>query len=151
MREHIKAFLLASSLAFGIPTFVEAEPLERAADGAHEMRAMRWLRRLDLSEAQRDRVFGIFHEQANATREQMKLVHRAYEELRRAALSPGFDRAQGSRRAVLEPVGAQARSLADAAGRALSELALMRAETLGRVAAILTPAQREKLALFHLH
>jgi Spy/CpxP family protein refolding chaperone len=138
MREHIKAFLLASSLAFGIPTFLEAEPLERAPDGAHEMRAMRWLRRLDLSEAQRDRVFGIFHEQANATREQMKLVHRAHEALRQAAPSPGFDRAQ-------------ARSLADAAGRALSELVLMRAETLSRVAAILTPAQRDKLALFHLH
>jgi len=113
MREHIKAFLLASSFAFGIPTF-------------------------DLSEAQRDRVYGIFHEQANAMREQMKLVHRAHEALRRAALSPGFDRAQ-------------ARSLADAAAGALSELALMRAETLSRVAAVLTPAQRDKLALFHLH
>jgi Spy/CpxP family protein refolding chaperone len=102
------------------------------------MRAMRWLRRLDLSEAQRDRIFGIFHEQANATREQMKLVHRAHEALRRAALSPGFDRTQ-------------ARSLADAAAGALSELALMRAETLSRVAAVLTLAQRDKLALFHLH
>jgi Spy/CpxP family protein refolding chaperone len=114
MREHIKAFLLASSLAFGIPTFVEAEPLKRAPDGAHELRGMRWLRRLDLSEAQRDRIFGIFHEQANATREQMKRVHRAREALRKAE----------------------------------SEMASLRAETLSRVAAILTPAQREKLALF---
>ena len=32
-----------------------------------------------------------------------------------------------------------------------SLLTSMRAETLSRVAAILTPAQREKLALFHLH
>jgi Spy/CpxP family protein refolding chaperone len=138
MREHIKAFLLASSLAFGIPTFVEADPLERAPDGAHEMRAMRWLRRLDLSEAQRDRIFGIFHEQADATREQMKLVHRAYEALRQAALAPEFD-------------VAQARYLAEAAARALSDLALMRAETLSRVAEVLTSAQRDKLALFHLH
>jgi Spy/CpxP family protein refolding chaperone len=138
MREHIKAFLLASSLAFGIPTFVEAEPLGRAPDGAHEMRAMRRLRKLELTEAQRDRIFGIFHEQADATRQQMKLVHRAHEALRQAALSPGFDRAQ-------------ARRLADAAGNALSELAVMRAETLSRVAAVLTPAQRDKLALFHLH
>ena len=90
MREHIKAFLLASSLAFGIPTFVEAEPLERAPDGAHEMRAMRWLRRLDLSEAQRDQVFGIFHEQANATREQMKLVHRAREARQAGSVSPAL-------------------------------------------------------------
>jgi Spy/CpxP family protein refolding chaperone len=138
MREHIKAFLLASSLAFGIPTFVEADRLERASEGAHEMRAMRWLRRLDLSDVQRDQIFGIFHEQANATRELMKRVHRAHEALRLAALSPGFDLAQ-------------ARRLADAAARTLSDLALMRAETLSRVAAVLTPAQRDKLALFHLH
>jgi len=137
MREHIKAFLLASSLAFGIPTFVEADPLERAPDGTHEMRAMRWLRRLDLSEAQRDLIFGIFYEQANATREQMKLVHRAHEALRQAALAPEFD-------------AAEARYLAEAAARALSDLALMRAETLSRVAAVLTPAQRGKLTLFHL-
>ena len=103
MREHIKAFLLASSLAFGIAAFVEADPLERAPDGAHEMRAMRWLRRLDLSRAQRDQIFSILH------------------------------------------------SLVEAEADAHSELTSMRAETLSRVAAILTPAQREKLALFHLH
>jgi len=44
MREHIKAFLLASSLAFGIPTFVDAEPLERGVrylprPGARDARA----------------------------------------------------------------------------------------------------------------
>jgi Spy/CpxP family protein refolding chaperone len=135
MREHIKAFLLASSLAFGIPTFLEAEPLERAHGEPHEMRAMRWLRKLDLTEAQREQIFRIFHDQAPATREQMRLVHRACEALRRAALSPGFARAQ-------------ARSLADAAARALSDMALMRAETLRRVAAVLSPGQRDKLVLF---
>lgn len=135
MREHIKAFLLASSLAFGIPTFVEAEPLERIPSGSQEMRAMRWLRKLDLTEAQRDRIFQIFHDQAPATREQTKRVHRAREALRQAALSPGFD-------------PAQARSLADAEAKALSDLALMRAETLSRVAAALSPEQRDKLALF---
>jgi Spy/CpxP family protein refolding chaperone len=132
MRENIKAFLLASSLAFGIPTFVDAEPLEGAADARPEMRALRWLRQLELTEAQRDRIFSIFHDQAAATREQMKLLHLAREGLRMAALSPGFD-------------AARARSLADAAGRALSDMALMRAETMTRVAALLTPEQREKL------
>lgn len=107
MREHIKAFLLASSLAFGIPTFVEAEPLERASGSPDELRAMRWLRELNLTEAQRDEIFRIFHEQAQATREQVKRVHRA-----RVAL------------------------------------VLMRSETLRRVAAVLSPEQREKLALF---
>jgi Spy/CpxP family protein refolding chaperone len=75
MREHIKAFLLTSSLAFGI---------------------------LGLTEAQRDRIFQILHDQAPAT-------------------------------------------------GCASDMALMRAETLSRVAAVLTPAQRDKLALFHLH
>jgi hypothetical protein len=43
MREHIKAFLLASSLSFGIPTFVDAEPLGRAPGDtrADEARAPR--------------------------------------------------------------------------------------------------------------
>ena len=81
MREHIKAFLLASSLAFGIPIFVAPEPL-------------------DLTEAQRERIFRILHQ---------------------------------------------------ALRQAESDMALMRAETLSRVAAVLTPAQREKLALFQLH
>jgi len=136
MREHIKAFLLASSLAFGIPTFVEAEPLERIPSGPQEMRAMRWLRKLDLTEAQRDRIFQIFHDQAPATRELMKRVHRAHEALRQAALSPAFDQVQ-------------ARGLADAEAQAVSDIALLRAETLSRVAAVLSPKQRDKLALFH--
>jgi Spy/CpxP family protein refolding chaperone len=104
MRDNIKAFLLASSLAFGIPTFVDAEPLDGGADARPEMRALRWLRQLELTEAQRDQIFAIFHDQAAATREQMKLLHRAREGLR-----------------------------------------LMRAETMTRVAALLTPEQREKL------
>ena len=132
MRDPIKVFLVASSLAFGIPTFVDAEPLDLAPGAKHEMRALRWLRQLQLTEAQRDRIFVLFHDQAAATREQMKRVHRAREALRVAALSHGFDRAQ-------------ARSLADAAGRALADMALMRAETMSQVAALLTSEQREKL------
>jgi Spy/CpxP family protein refolding chaperone len=113
MREHIKAFLLASSLAFGIPTFVESEPLESAVGGTHDMRAMRWLRKLDLTESQREQIFRILQREAPATRELMKRVHRAREALRRAE----------------------------------SEMALLRAETLGRVAAVLSPEQREKRTL----
>ena len=115
MRDPIKVFLVASSLAFGIPTFVDAEPLDPAPGAKHEMRALRWLRQLQLTDAQRDQIFTIFYDQSAATRERMKLVHRAREALRVAALSPGFDRAQ-------------ARSLADAAGRAVADMALMRAE-----------------------
>jgi Spy/CpxP family protein refolding chaperone len=96
MRDNIKAFLLASSLAFGIPTFVDAEPLEGASGASSGTRALRWLRQLELTEAQRDQIFRMFHDQA-------------------------------------------------AAGRALSDMALMRAQTMARVAALLTPEQRERL------
>src|SRR4029078_3789540 len=85
MREHIKAFLLASSLAFGIPTFVDAEPLERGAGGGHEARAR----------CRRERGGGGEHE-------------------------------------------------ADAEAKALADMAMMRAETLSRVAALLTPEQRAR-------
>ena len=71
MREHIRAFLLTSSLAFCIPTT------------------------LDLTEAQREQICQILHQ-----------------------------------------------------ARALSHTALTRAETLRRLAAVLSPEQRENLARF---
>jgi Spy/CpxP family protein refolding chaperone len=92
----------------------------------------RWLRQLDLTEAQRDQIFKIFHDQAPAMREQMKVVRSTRQELRQAATSPSFDRAR-------------ARQLADAQAKALSEMTFMRADSTSRVVAILTPEQRTKL------
>jgi Spy/CpxP family protein refolding chaperone len=100
--------------------------------GMHDGGPRQWLRGLDLSEAQRDQVFKIFHDQAPAIREQANAARRAGQELRQAALSGGFDRAR-------------ARQLADVQAKALSEMALLRADTMSRVVALLTPEQRQKL------
>src|SRR5438309_3513891 len=72
IRRHVANFLLASSLGLGLPAANEAlaQPMPGGmGDGGHPM--MR-LRGLDLTEAQRDQVFKIFHEQAPAVHEQMK-------------------------------------------------------------------------------
>lgn len=143
MNSHLANFLVASSLALGISSAAEAQPTERGPAQVHYMHArsggesfrpgpQRWLRQLDLSEAQRDQVFKIFHDQAPAMREQMKVVRRTREELRQAATSPSFDLAR-------------ARQLADTQAKALSEMTFMRADSMSRVVAVLTPEQRTKL------
>ena len=139
MNSHLASFLVASSLALGISSAAEAQPTERGPAQVHHIRGesfrpgpQRWLRQLDLSEAQRDQVFKIFHDQAPAMREQMKVVRRTRDELRQAAASPNFDRTR-------------ARQLADAQAKAIGEMAFMRADSMSRVVAVLTPEQREKL------
>ena len=137
MKNHVARFLIASSLALGIPFAAHAQAMP---DGAHSQMSgrhgqggpQRLLRRLDLTEAQRDQVFKIFHDQAPAMREQMKVARRASQELRQASLSPSYDRAR-------------ARQLADTQAKALSEVMLMRADNMSRVVALLTPDQRSKL------
>jgi Spy/CpxP family protein refolding chaperone len=139
MNRQIASFLIASSLALGVsaagaqPTAGDASA-NTHAQGQH-MRGhggQRWLRQLDLSEAQRDQIFKIFHEQAPAMREQAKVVRNTRQELRQAALSPSFDRSR-------------ARQLADTQAKALSEMTFMRADGMSRVVALLTPEQRSKL------
>jgi periplasmic protein CpxP/Spy len=137
VKNHVARFLIASSLALGVPLAVHAQATpDRTHAQMHGQHGQggpqRLLRRLDLTEAQRDQVFKIFHDQAPAMREQMKVARRASQELRQASLSPNFDRAR-------------ARQLADTQAKALSEVALMRADNMSRVVAILTPDQRSKL------
>jgi Spy/CpxP family protein refolding chaperone len=131
---YLASFLLASGLALGVSS-AEAQPSERGQAQVHQMHspgAQRLLRQLDLSEAQRDQVFKIFHDQSPAMREQMKVVRRTREELRQAATSSNFDRAR-------------ARQLSDTQAKAIGEMSFMRADGMSRVVAILTPEQRTKL------
>jgi periplasmic protein CpxP/Spy len=139
---YLASLLIAGSLALALPSAAQAN--QRGPGGAmqmHEMRGghggfqsggMHFLRRLDLTEAQRDQVFKIFHEQAPAMRERMKAARSAREELRKATAAPSFD-------------SAQVRQLADAVGKAYADAAYARAETMSRVVALLTPEQRAKL------
>ena len=136
MNPYVRSFLVASGLALGVAgTVAVAQPVDSA--GYHKVHRgehgpQRMMRRLDLSDAQRDQVSRIFQEQAPAIREQMKVARDASRELRQSAVSGNFDRAR-------------ARQLADAQAKALSEVALMRADGMSRVVAILTPEQRQKL------
>jgi Spy/CpxP family protein refolding chaperone len=93
---------------------------------------MRALRGLDLTDAQREQVRAIFTEQAGALRERMQAARGAQQELRALALSPNFD-------------SGRAREFADTAAKAQADLALMRAESMSKVVALLTPEQRAKL------
>ncbi|HEX7055549.1 MAG TPA: Spy/CpxP family protein refolding chaperone [Burkholderiales bacterium] len=127
-KKTLGAFLVASSLALGVA---------HAASGhshhhPHRGGAMASLRGLDLTEAQRDQLFKILHEQAPAKREHMKRLREARRSLAEAARAERYD-------------AERVRAAAEAQGKAVAELALLRAQTMQRVHALLTPEQRARL------
>jgi Spy/CpxP family protein refolding chaperone len=91
-----------------------------------------FLRGLDLSEEQQDRVFAILHAQAPKRRELHKAGRKAFESLRELARAPQLDEARAS---------ASARAL----GQAIADQELLRLQTGARIKAALTPAQRAQL------
>lgn len=90
-----------------------------------------YLRGIDLSEAQRDKIFALTHAQVPTAREQFKALEKAQRELRALVFQGPYDEAK-------------ARALADAAGRAQTELALSRARTDAQILQVLTPEQRKQ-------
>ena len=127
-QKSLAAFLAAASLAAGA---AQAAPGDFHGRGHHGGPMMQ-LRGLDLSEAQRDQIFKIFHDQAPAAREQMKQIREARVALARAAGGDRYDEAG-------------VRAAAESQGKAVTQLAIMRAQTMQRVSAVLTPEQRAKL------
>ncbi|MDR0776382.1 MAG: Spy/CpxP family protein refolding chaperone [Azonexus sp.] len=93
----------------------------------------RYLYRLNLTEAQRDRIFDIMHAQAPTLRNNMKAVYKARSDLRALTTAPDFSEAK-------------AKELANAAATAMGEMALNRAKTERQVIDVLTPEQRQQLA-----
>jgi len=91
-----------------------------------------WMHHLRLSESQQDSVFNLLHDQEPALRERFKAVHQSREALHRAALTAGAD-------------PAQLRALADSAGKADAELAVLMAQTDQKLLQLLTPEQRKSL------
>ena len=129
-RNHIAAFLLASSAALGLAPAAQAQGMP--GHGMHRGGPMMMLRGLDLTQAQRDQVFQIYHDQEPAVHEQMKQVHQARADLMKIAAADNFDEAR-------------ARQAADVQAKALSALAVIHAQTIHRVRDILTPEQRARL------
>jgi len=90
------------------------------------------LRRLDLSEAQQDKLFAITHAAAPQQRNQEKAERKAHETLQALGASARFDEAGAS---------AAARDL----GQAIANGVLLRARLASQVLALLTPEQREQV------
>jgi periplasmic protein CpxP/Spy len=92
-----------------------------------------YLAGLKLDEAQRDKVFVILHESAPTLRERLKHLSRAQADLRRLTAGPDYDESK-------------ALALAEQIGRAMSEVALLRARTDRLIFDLLSPEQRKRLA-----
>ena len=133
-KTHLASFLLASSMALGVAQAAPGEGGTWQHGGHHrgEGGPMMELRGLNLTEAQHDQLFKIFHEQAPAFHEQMKQLRQARSALRETAESDRYD-------------AARAQAAADAEGKAVAQLAMLRAQTAQRVRGILTPEQKAKL------
>lgn len=131
---YVAALLLAGSVALAIPGAAQAHRGDGFGAGyGHGPRSeMRGMRALDLTEAQRDQIFKLRHEQAPALRDKMQAARKAGQALREIASAPSYD-------------SARAKELAEAQAKAMSEAALLRAEMNHRVLAVLTPEQRAKL------
>lgn len=144
MKASITRILLASSLALGVASLAHAQPAPGSAErpgaqrmsmdghghGAMHGRGMgRMFGELNLTEAQRDQIFKIHHDQAPAFREQAKKVRAAREELHKLASADRLDEAA-------------VRRAADGQAKAISDLAVMHAQTHNRVRSVLTPEQR---------
>jgi periplasmic protein CpxP/Spy len=152
-----KPFAAATLVAFGLSSLplrsAEAEETDESApqhcashDGGHERHGPMaggpfgmagggllppFLRGLDLSEAQRDKVFTLRHDHEPRQHALMKTMRGAMQALRALASEDSFD-------------AAKARQLADTHGKAMADLAMLHAEMAARVRALLTPEQRQQ-------
>ncbi|MBS1157353.1 MAG: motif family protein [Proteobacteria bacterium] len=91
-----------------------------------------FLRGVELTEAQRDRLFMIVHEQMPEVRKKSRAIRVAQDKLQALAQSSQYDEAN-------------ARALAETAAKEMKELALLRARADQTIYAMLTPAQRKQV------
>lgn len=143
----VKRFLVAASVALAVPLTASAfgphgGPGGHAGAGGHGAcvgaapfgdALPHHLRALNLSEVQRDKIFDIMHAQAPVMRDKAKALRLAEGELRALAASPDYS-------------DAKAKTLADRAAAAMSEMTLARIQTERQVNEVLTPEQRQQLA-----
>lgn len=143
----IKRFLIAASVALAIPLSASAFGGKHGGHGdcgfeahggsGHQSMAGNMmpphLHGLNLTEAQQDKVFEIMHAQAPVMRDKAKGLRKAEGDLHALTAAPDYSEAK-------------ARTLADAAAKAMAEMALVRAKADRQVFEVLTPEQRKQLA-----
>lgn len=102
-----------------------------AGYGMHGDRAMggAFLRGLDLTDEQRDRIFAIRHAAEPAMRDQMKVLRGARSEFSGLALSSEYDESK-------------VKELADRNAQAMSTMAQLRVRTMNEIYRVLTPEQQ---------
>lgn len=91
-----------------------------------------FLRGVELSEAQQDKVFAATYAQAPLLREQQKIAFKAHEQLRELAASNRYD-------------DAKAVALANGAAQAMAKISLQHARLEQQLLAVLTPEQRQQV------
>ena len=97
------------------------------------MHLLHGLHRLDLSEAQDDKIFDIMHNQAPQMRKQMKMLQKSEKELQALKQAPDYS-------------DAKAKSLIDQIARQRADMELARLQSERKVLDVLTPDQRKELA-----
>jgi Spy/CpxP family protein refolding chaperone len=140
-RHRVAAALFAASFAASFATSAVAKGQAEEGGPHHGFREhgpgmrggmLEHLRRLNLSEAQQDKMFNIRHAAEPQQREHMKAIHKAHEALAELVRSDRFD-------------DARATALSRELGQAVAAEALLRARTEAQALAVLTPEQREQL------
>jgi len=119
----LAGFLAASAVALALPVHAHSR------GAGHEAGGFGMFRHLQLTEEQRAQVSKIYKEQEGAFKQRFEADRAAHAALRKAATDPNAD----------------LRPLADAAGKAHAEVAVLRAEAVRKVLPILTPEQRGRL------
>lgn len=104
----------------------------RGPGGPIERGVPPFLRGLDLSEAQQDRVFAILHAEVPKQRALEKAERKAGEALRELGRAPELDQARAS-------------ASAQALGQAIADQEMLRLQTGAELMAVLTPQQRAQL------
>jgi Spy/CpxP family protein refolding chaperone len=138
----VSAFLAASAIALAVPFAAQARPgggFDGGGCEAHEGKMMRgakggghrMLRQLDLTEAQRDKLFEMRHAMAPKMHAEMKTVRSTSQALRDMMQQGEYDEAQVKR-------------LTEERAGAMSRMAQLRARGQFEMFQLLTPEQRTK-------
>lgn len=90
-----------------------------------------FLRGIELTDEQNDKIFAIMHQQEPLLRDQAKAAHKAHEALHKLASSGQYEEAK-------------AKTLAESGARAMAEIALLHARADQQIHALLTPEQRKR-------